>query len=57
MIIVTVPAVAYTFAIAVAWSAPTVSLVVYAAVPILYFIVITITRTSAKPGSADQDFT
>ena len=57
MIVVTVPAVVYAFAIAIAWSAPTASLVIYAAVPIIYFIGITITRTSAKPGSADEDFT
>ena len=57
MIIVAVPAVAYALAIAIAGSVPTASLIIYAAVPIVYFIAITITRTSAKPGSVDEDFT
>ena len=55
--IVAVPGVAYAIAILVAAAAPTASLVIYAAVPVVYFIGITIARTSGRPGSAEQDFT
>jgi uncharacterized membrane protein len=55
--IVAVPGVAYAIAILVAAAAPTASLVIYAAVPAVYFIGITIARTSGRPGSAEQDFT
>jgi hypothetical protein len=44
-------------AVAIAAEAPTASLVIYAAVPILYFIAITIARTAAPPGSAEHDLT
>ncbi len=44
-------------AVAIAAEAPTISLVIYAAVPILYFIAITRARTIAPPGSAEHDLT
>ena len=44
-------------AVAIAAEAPTASLVIYAAVPVLYFIAITIARTAAPPGSAEHDLT
>ena len=44
-------------AVAIAAEAPTISLVIYAAVPILYFIAITIARTAAPAGSAEHDLT
>jgi len=47
----------YAVAIAIAAASPTASLWIYAAVPVLYFVVITIARTTAPPGSAEQDFT
>jgi len=52
-----VPGVAYAIAIAAAKVAPTLSLVIYAAVPVLTFVAIALVRTSAPPGSAEQDFT
>jgi uncharacterized membrane protein len=55
--LVTVPGVAYAIAIGVADAAPTASLIVYAAVPVLYFVAITLDRSSAPPGSAEQEFT
>ncbi len=55
--LVAVPGVAYAIAITIAHAAPTVSLVIYAAVPILYFVAITLVRTTAPPGSAEQEFT
>lgn len=51
------PGAASMIAIAVASAAPTVSLVIYGAVPVLYFVAITLVRTSAPSGSAEQDFT
>lgn len=53
----TAPAIAYGFAILIAKSDPTASLVIYAAVPILYFIVISVVRSAAPPDSAERDFT
>lgn len=52
-----VPGVAYVIAIAVAKVAPTLSLVIYAAIPVLTFVAIALVRTSAPPGSAEKDFT
>ena len=52
-----VPGVIYAIAICVANAAPTASLIVYAAVPVLYFVAITLDRSSAPPGSAEQEFT
>ena len=55
--LVAVPGAAYAVAIVVARASPTASLVIYAAVPILYFIGISRARTTAEPGSTEQDFT
>jgi uncharacterized membrane protein len=55
--LVAVPGVAYAIAIGVADAAPTASLIVYAAVPVLYFVAITLDRSSAPPGSVEQEFT
>ena len=51
------PAVAYAVAFAIADAAPIVSMVIYGAVPIVYFIVITLARSTAPPGSAERDLT
>jgi uncharacterized membrane protein len=51
------PGIIYGFAILIAESDPTASLVIYAAVPILYFIAISVVRSSAPPESAERDFT
>ena len=51
------PVVINALAVAIAAESPTASLVIYAAVPILYFIAITIARTTAPPGSAEHDLT
>jgi len=37
------------------WAAPTATLLVYAAVPVVSFIAITFARSSAPPGSAERD--
>ncbi len=55
--LVAAPAVINALAVVLAADAPTASLVIYGAVPILYFIAITLARTAAPPGSAEQDFT
>jgi TMEM175 potassium channel family protein len=52
-----VPGGFYAVAIFISNDAPTASLVIYAAVPVLYFIGITLTRSSAPPGSTEQEFT
>jgi uncharacterized membrane protein len=57
VIVVGVAVIIYATAIAFADPAPRVSLLIYAAAPVLYFIGITITRASAPAGSAREDFT
>ena len=52
-----IPGVVFAIGALVASAAPTVSLVIYAGVPILYFLGITLMRTSAPAGSAEADFT
>ncbi len=52
-----VPGIAYAIAIAIAEEAPTASLAIYAAGPVLYFITIWLARSSAPPGSEEQGFT
>ena len=52
-----VPALVYALAIVIADRAPIASLVIYAAVPVIYFITITLARITAPPGSAGEDFT
>ncbi len=51
------PAAAYAVAFGIADVAPTVSLVIYGAVPILYLLAITFARSTAPPGSAEGDLT
>jgi uncharacterized membrane protein len=57
VIIAAGPAFAYALAFVLASDAPTASLLIYGIVPILYFIAITLARSSAPLGSAEQDFT
>jgi uncharacterized membrane protein len=51
------PAAIYAVAFAIAKTSPIASLLIYAAVPILYFITITLARSIAPAGSAERDFT
>ncbi len=51
------PAVAYAVAFAIAEVAPVASMVIYAAVPVAYFVAISFARSSAPPGSAERDLT
>jgi uncharacterized membrane protein len=51
------PAVAYLVAFALADVAPTASMIIYGAVPIVYFIGITVARSTAPSGSAEGDLT
>jgi len=55
--VVLVPTAAYAVAFAVAEVAPTASIVIYGAVPVVYFIAITFARSTAPPGSAEGDLT
>ena len=51
------PLVLYTVAIVIAESLPTVSLWIYAAAPVLYFVGVTRARSAGPPGSVEEDFT
>ena len=55
--IVAVPAAVYLVAIAIAEAAPRASLAIFALAPVVYFFGVFVARTSAPPGSAEQDFT
>ncbi len=55
--LVAVPGAAYAVGILVADATPTVSLVIYAAVPVLYFVTTAFARSTAPPGSSEQGFT
>jgi uncharacterized membrane protein len=57
VILVAVPAVGYALGTALAPASPTAALVIFAVVPILYFVVIALARTTAPPGSAEREFT
>jgi uncharacterized membrane protein len=57
LILVAIPGGIYLVGVLIAESYPRVSLAIYAAVPILYFIAITIARTTAPLESAERDFT
>ena len=57
VLIVAVPAVLYLLAIVIADSAPGASMAIYAGVPILYFIALLIDRSTAPPGTEDDEFT
>ena len=56
-LIVAVPAAFYLLAILIAESAPVASLVIYAGVPVVYFIAIFVDRSTAPPGAVEDDFT
>lgn len=51
------PALAYGAAIAVAAAAPAVSMGIFAAVPVAYFVGVSVARSAAPPGSAERDLT
>jgi uncharacterized membrane protein len=51
------PALVYLLAILVAAAAPTVSLLIYAAAPVLYFLSITVLRSGRKRDQEYADFT
>jgi hypothetical protein len=51
------PALIYLLAILVAAAAPTVSLLIYAAAPVLYFLSITVLRSGRKQDQEYADFT
>lgn len=57
VIVVIVPGIAYLIAIALAESAPSWSLAIYALAPIAYFVSITVARSTSDSEAADQDFT
>jgi len=57
VIIAAVAGLAYAAAIAIARFAPTASIAIYAAGPVLYFTAILLARTSAPPGSEVQGLT
>ncbi len=57
VIVAALPGVAYAVAIFLASTSPTASLVIYAAVPVIYFISITFLRTAAPAGTAEREFT
>jgi hypothetical protein len=54
--VVAVPGAAYVVVIAIAETSPTVSLEIYATLPVRYFNGITLARTTAPPASAARDF-
>ena len=56
-VIVILPAIAYAVAIALADTNSNVSLAIYALAPVAYFASISLARSTASPGAADQDFT
>ena len=51
------PGIAYIIAVALADSFPHVSLAIYYAVPVLYFLSVALARASAPPNAAERDFT
>jgi uncharacterized membrane protein len=55
-LIAAVPAELYALGILISESAHGASLAIYAGVPILYFIGLFIDRSTAPPGSAEEDF-
>ncbi len=57
MVLVLIPMLAYSIAIVLSDSAPSVSLAIYAVVPFTYLISVTFIRKTAKPGASDEDFT
>jgi uncharacterized membrane protein len=57
VVMVLVPLAMYVAAIWFAGSHPTVSVCLYAAVPVLYFVSAVVIRSSAPPGTAESEFT
>ena len=57
VLIVGVQIVLYVLAVLISESAPVASLVIYAGVPILYFIATFVDRSTAPPGAVEDDFT
>jgi uncharacterized membrane protein len=57
VLIVAVPAALYMLAILIAEGAPEASMVIYAGVPILYFVAVFVDRSTAPPGAVEDDFT
>jgi uncharacterized membrane protein len=57
VLIVAVPAALYVLAILIADSAPAGSMFIYAAVPVLYFIALFVDRSTAPPGTEEDEFT
>ena len=57
VILVTFPGVGYLLAMLVAEPAPTLSIAIYALVPVLYFVGISILRIRAPEGSVRDEFT
>jgi len=57
VLIVAVPAALYVLAILIADSAPAGSMFIYAAVPVLYFIAVFVDRSTAPPGTEEDEFT
>ena len=57
VLIVAVPAALYVVAILIAGSAPAASMFIYGAVPVLYFIGIFVDRSTAPPGTEEDEFT
>ena len=57
MVLVALPGVGYLIAWFVAESAPTLAIVIYALVPVLYFVTISILRTTAPEDSVSDEFT
>lgn len=57
VLLIAVPILIYGTAIVVAEAAPTVSLVIYAAVPVAYLLAVWRVRHAAPPGSAERDLT
>jgi uncharacterized membrane protein len=55
--IVVVPAALWLLAIVIADSAPTASLAIYAGVPLLYFVSLTLTKAKTPPGVTEGEFT
>jgi uncharacterized membrane protein len=55
--VVTIPTIAYVIAIAIADKYPTLSLLIFALTPVIYFVAISLVRTTADPASAEQNLT
>jgi len=51
------PAAAYAVAFGIADVAPTASMVIYGAVPVVYFVAISFARSTSPVGSAERDLT